>query len=108
MGTVAATHHRGGELWTFIVEGGLGVQSQDDQPWEPAASVHGEFLRQFMRRVDLTGRLSYGNSGFARQTESTGYWNWSAALGVKVRLGNRNLRGPVEVPENTRLTNISQ
>jgi len=46
-------------MWTFIVEGGLGVQSQDDQPWGPAASVHGEFLRQFDRRMDLTGRAAY-------------------------------------------------
>ena len=90
------------------LEGGLGVQSQDDQPWGPAASVHGEFLHQFQRRVDLTGRLSYGNSGFARQTESTGYWSWSAALGVQVRLGNRNLRGPVEVREDATSTAASR
>lgn len=96
MGTVAATHRRRGEVWTFIAEGGLGVQSQNDQPWRPAASGHGEILRQLSGRMDLTGRLSYGNSGLARRTESTGYWNWSAALGVQVRLGSRNPRGPVE------------
>ena len=107
MGTVAG-QHRGGEMWTFIVEGGLGVQSQNDQPWGPAASVHGEFLHQFDRRMDLTGRVAYGNSGLARRSDSSGYWHWSAALGVQIRLGSRNPRGPVDVPGSTTATTTAE
>lgn len=108
MGTVAAKHLRGGEAWTFIAEAGLGVQSESDQPWRPAASAHGEFLRQLTRRMDLTGRLSYGNNGLARQGDSTGYWSWSAALGLQVRLGNQNPRGPVEVADGTPSASVSR
>jgi hypothetical protein len=65
------------------------VQSQDDEDWEPALYLYGEFLYQLGRRWDLWSRGDYSTSDIRRRTSGDGYRSWSVAGGLLVRLGER-------------------
>lgn len=88
MGSLTPTYRRG-EEFTLIAHAAAGVQSQDDQDWEPALYFHGEFLYQLGRRWDLWSRADYATSDIRQRTAGDGYRAWSAAAGLMVRLGER-------------------
>ena len=88
MGSLTPTYRRG-EEFTLIAHAAAGVQSQDDEDWEPALYFYGEFLYQLGRRWDLWSRADYSTSDIRQRTVGDGYRAWSVAGGFMVRLGER-------------------
>ena len=88
MASLTPTYRRGEEIAVLLHAAG-GVQSQDDQEWEPALYFYGEFLYQLGRRWDLWSRGDYSTSDIRRRTSGDGYRSWSVAGGLLVRLGER-------------------
>jgi tetratricopeptide (TPR) repeat protein len=88
MASVTPTYRRG-EEFTLIAHAAGGVQSQEDDAWEPALYFYGEFLWQLGRRWDIWTRADYSTGDVRRRTPGEGYRAWSVAGGFLVRLGDR-------------------
>ena len=88
MVSVSPTYRRG-EEFALVVHAAGGVQSQDDERWEPAFYLYGEFLYQLGRRWDVWSRADYSTSDVRQRTAGNGYRSWSLAAGLMVRLGDR-------------------